>query len=70
VRNKKPVTAPPPAPARLFGVSQAAAYMGTTVWKIRTLFWEQKLRGVRLGHRLLFDRSDLDACIERIKDAA
>jgi excisionase family DNA binding protein len=49
-----------PEQPRLFAIKPAAAYLGTTVWCMRKLVWEKKLPHVRLGHRLLFDRADLD----------
>jgi len=31
---------------------------------------KEELRGLRMGHRLVFDRVDLDAFIEKLKRAA
>jgi excisionase family DNA binding protein len=51
-------------------VKDAAVYLGTTVWQVRTLVWKKQLTALRLGHRQVFDRSDLDAFIEKLKRAA
>ena len=56
--------------ARLLNDEQAAKYLGTTRWCMRSLAWEKKLPTVRLGKRLLFDRQDLDAFIAAKKCAA
>jgi excisionase family DNA binding protein len=57
-----PDTAP-----RCLGVREAAIYLGSTIWAVRSLAWERKLPFIRLGQRLLFDRQDLDRYIERSK---
>lgn len=54
---------------RLLNVAEAAHYLGTTVWQVRTLTWEKKLPVIRLGKRLLFDRADLDRFVESLKAA-
>ena len=56
--------------ARLLTVQQAAKYLGTTVWCMRSLAWEKKLTSIRLGKRLLFDVRDLDKFIDDRKRAA
>ncbi|MGA9155318.1 MAG: helix-turn-helix domain-containing protein [Candidatus Sulfotelmatobacter sp.] len=55
-----------PAP-RLLNVQDAAAYLGTTVWFIRTLGWSDAIPIIRLGNRWLFDKADLDAYVDRVK---
>lgn len=52
---------------RLLNVKEAAAYLGTTVWQIRTLVWDKKLTAIRLGQKMLFDVKDLDAFVEALK---
>lgn len=52
---------------RLLTIKDAAAYLSATVWFLRTLAWEKKIAFVRLGKRLLFDRKDLDAFVDRMK---
>jgi excisionase family DNA binding protein len=55
---------------RLLGVKDAASYLGTTVWFIRTAVWSGDLPSVRLGKRLLIDRQDLDSYVEKQKEKA
>jgi excisionase family DNA binding protein len=55
---------------RMFGVKDAAVYLGTTVWQVRTLVWSKRLAALRLGHRQVFDRVELDAFVERLKRAS
>jgi len=59
-----------PDTARCLGVREAAIYLGATIWAVRSLAWERRLPFIRLGHRLLFDRQDLDRYIERSKVSA
>lgn len=54
---------------RLLTVKQAAQYLGTTPWCMRSLAWNKEVPTVRLGKRLLFDRVDLDAFVLRMKSA-
>jgi excisionase family DNA binding protein len=61
-------TPPAAAPRRLFALSEAAAYLGLSPWTVRELQWKGKLPRVDLGRKLLFDRVDLDALIERQKE--
>ena len=71
VLSKKAVkSVPAPVQPRLLNVQQAANYLGVTVFFIRTLQWERQVRGLRLGHRLLFDQKDLDAFVEKAKVTA
>jgi len=55
-----------PAP-RLFNVRDAATYLGCTIWFVRNLGWSDALPIIKLGNRWLFDKSDLDAYIDRMK---
>jgi excisionase family DNA binding protein len=61
-------TPPTDAPRRLFALPEAAAYLGLSPWTVRSLQWKGKLPRVDLGRKLLFDRADLDALIERQKE--
>jgi excisionase family DNA binding protein len=61
-------TPPASAPRRLFTLPEAAAYLGVSPWTVRELQWAGKLPRVDLGRKLLFDRTDLDALIERHKE--
>jgi len=55
---------------RLLNVKDAAAYLGATVWHVRSLVWAKKLVAMRMGHRQVFDLVDLDAFVERLKRSA
>jgi excisionase family DNA binding protein len=66
-KQKAPAAAPTPITPRLLTVKQAAAYCSCAVWAIRQLCWSKELRSMRLGHRILIDRADLDALIDRRK---
>lgn len=55
---------------RLLNVRDAAAYLGATIWFVRTLAWEEKVKAVKFGNRLLFPREELDSFIERAKAGA
>jgi excisionase family DNA binding protein len=59
---------PADAPRRLLALPEAAAYLGLSPWTVRELQWKGKLPRVDLGRKLLFDRADLDALIERQKE--
>jgi excisionase family DNA binding protein len=52
---------------RLLTVSQAAAYLSTTVPAIRALKYSRELPFIRIGKRDNFDRKDLDTFIEARK---
>jgi excisionase family DNA binding protein len=55
--------------SRLLSTRQAAAYLNCHVWFIRNLAWKGTVPHLTLGHRLLFDRADLDKFIEKQKAA-
>jgi excisionase family DNA binding protein len=59
-----------PVQPRLLGVKQAAAYLGATVWYIRSIIWDKKIPSLRLGKRDLLDIADLDAFVASQKRAA
>lgn len=59
-----------PITPRLLCVRSAAAYLGATVWAVRCLAWNCEVASVKIGGRLLFDRSDLDKYIESQKTSA
>ena len=53
---------------RLLNILQASQYCGCAVWTLRDLEWRGELPSIRgLGRRILFDRKDLDALIEKKK---
>jgi excisionase family DNA binding protein len=55
---------------RMLTVQDAAKYLGCTIWFVRSLVWDQKVRSLTFGKRIVFDRADLDAFIEQQKQAA
>ena len=55
---------------RLLNVKEAAAYLGVTVFFMRTLAWEKRVTPLRLGQRMLFDVQDLDAFVDAQKKSA
>lgn len=62
-----PRTRPGTSEPRLLGVREAATYLGSTVWAIRTLIWEEQIPHIRIGKRLLIDRVDLDNFVDQHK---
>lgn len=52
---------------RLFTVKEAALYLGRSVWAMRDLIWNGKIKVVRDGKRIFVDRLDLDAYVEKYK---
>ena len=65
--RKKPTSEATPVRVRMLNVHEAAEYLGATVWFVRTLAWEEKVRAVKFGNRLLFPREELDAFFDRAK---
>jgi excisionase family DNA binding protein len=57
-------------PPRLLDVKQAAGYLSCSVWFARGIAWSNACKHVKLGKKILFDKSDLDAYIDRMKEAA
>jgi hypothetical protein len=60
------------AGSRMLRITAAAEYIGASTWFIRTLCWRYKASGNGLPHlifgkRIVIDRADLDAYIERQK---
>lgn len=51
-------------------VKEAATYLGATIWFVRELVWGRKVRSLKFGKRIVFDRADLDAFVEQQKRAA
>jgi len=52
---------------RLLSVKEAAEYLGISQWTMRGLGWNGEIPEVKIGRRVLFDREDLDAFVERSK---
>ena len=63
-RIKSPLS---PLRKRLYSISEAAEYLGRSVWSIRELIWAGKLPSVKAGRRVHLDIIDLDKWIERNK---
>lgn len=71
-RNRQatsPTSVVPATAPRSLNVEQAAAYLGAHVHAIRRLVWDKKVAYYRLGHRILFDISDLDRYVDNQKSA-
>lgn len=73
------MTNQPSTERRLLSYKLAAAYLGISERAMKEIGGpgssgkvkdRDKIQQVKIGHRVLFDRSDLDAYIERIKKAS
>lgn len=60
----------PTAERRLLSYANAAEYLGISVRGMKDLAANGEIRKVPIGHRVLFDKADVDAYIERIKRAS
>lgn len=60
---KLPSTSEP----RLLSQQDAACYLGISYWTIRDLVFRRELPFVKIGRRILVDRMDLDAYLDRSK---
>lgn len=60
---------PPPngLPPRLLSQHEAAAYLGISYWTLRDLTFRGEVPHVKIGRRILVDRLDLDAYLDRVK---
>jgi excisionase family DNA binding protein len=56
--------APPP---RLLSQQEAAVYLGISYWTLRDLTFRGEVPHVKIGRRILIDRLDLDAYLDRAK---
>jgi excisionase family DNA binding protein len=52
-------------PKRLYTMSEAAQYLGRTVWGVRSLIWSKKLSVVKTGRTQYIDIKELDDFIRR-----
>jgi len=66
---KKKVVVVPTVEPRLLDIKAAAEYLSCKIWFLRTLVWEKQIAHLRLGHRLVFDKKDLDRFVENQKVA-
>jgi excisionase family DNA binding protein len=55
---------------RLLTIKEAGSYLALGPWRIRSLIYRGDLPYVRLGRRILLDRNDIDALIDRLKEAS
>lgn len=53
--------------SRLLTIPQAAAYLNTTKWAIKSMIWSRELPIVPLGKRYMLDISDLDEVVTKRK---
>ena len=56
-----------PSQFRLLTIPQAAAYLNTTKWAIKSMIWNRELPIVPLGKRYMLDISDLDEVVTKRK---
>ena len=56
-----------PLPKRLYTLSEAAHYLGRTLWSMRELIWAGKIPIVRDGKRIFIDIVDLEAWVQKNK---
>ena len=54
-------------PPRLLSQHEAAAYLGISYWTLRDLTFRGEVPHVKIGRRILVDRLDLDAYLDRAK---
>ena len=52
---------------RLLSQHEAAGYLGISYWTLRDLVFHRELPFVKIGRRILVDRMDLDAYLDRSK---
>ena len=60
----KPLSASEP---RLLSQQTAACYLGISYWTVRDLVFRRELPCVKIGRRILVDRMDLEAYLDRSK---
>ena len=61
------MTSPNASEPRLLSQQDAAGYLGVSYWTIRDLVFRRELPFVKIGRRILVDRMDLDAYLDRSK---
>lgn len=52
---------------RLYNLSEAAVYLGRSVWAVREMLWVGKMPYVKDGKRILVDFEDMNRWIEQSK---
>ena len=63
--SKSSLSPEPSLIPRLLRITEAAIYIGGTVWAVRQLIWNRELPHIRVGKRIVVDRGDLDKWIDR-----
>lgn len=61
------MTQPSVTEPRLLSQQEAARYLGISYWTIRDLVFRREIPFVKIGRRVLVDRLDLDAYLDRSK---
>jgi excisionase family DNA binding protein len=59
-----------PAERRYFRISEAAAYLGSTVWFVGAAIRNKKIPHIPLGKRFVIAKSDLDDFAAKMRVAA
>lgn len=52
---------------RLLSPHEAARYLGVSYWTVRDLVFRREIPFIKIGRRVLVDRRDLDAYLDRSK---
>jgi len=65
--NKPCRTLAAPEPRRHLRILEAAEYMNTTPWQVRTLIWKQAIPVIPIGKRHVLDQRDLDLYMQSQK---
>lgn len=60
----------PTVERRMYDYKSAAAYLSISLRGMKQLAHDGKVRKVLIGHRVLFDKDDLDAFIDKLKRAS
>jgi excisionase family DNA binding protein len=61
------MTQPRVSEPRLLSQQEAARYLGISYWTVRDLVFRREIPIVKIGRRVLVDRLDLDAYLDRSK---
>ena len=61
------MTQPSVSEPRLLSQQEAARYLGISYWTVRDLVFRREIPFIKIGRRVLVDRLDLDAYLDRSK---
>jgi len=61
------MTQPSVSEPRLLSQQEAGRYLGISYWTIRDLVFRREIPFIKIGRRVLVDRRDLDAYLDRSK---